>query len=636
MQEWFSPEQILTHNRGELPETVRSFNRLAEQSGWRGDDGKAKPAQQKGGGWLYHLSVLPAAIQIRLEAAQAPQDETTKRNAVWENYEKLSAKHKEKCQRQLQIVDRQEQFVLAGHNEIVAARMAGKEYGVSGSSIFNWKKKLRGVAKADRLAALAPQYGKPTGNKKEIHPDAWDALKSDYLRPEKPSFTSCYRRVVKAAEKQGWGEIPIRRTLQRRLEKEVPAATIVMLREGKDVAKNLYPAQRRSVAHFKALQAVNMDGHTFDVFVQKPNGKTTRVCLVAIQDLYSRKIIAWRIADNENKHTVRLVIGDMVERYGIPEKIFLDNGRSFASKWITGGSASRYRFKIKEEEPQGLLVTLGVEHTFTSPYHGQAKPIERGFRDLCDTIAKHPFCAGAYTGNSPTNQPANYGKRAIDEDLFKDFVDTQIAEHNARTDRNTEMAKGESFDTVFERSYEDPSNIISMPTAAQKALWLLAAERVRPQRKSGEIHLFGNRYWHPKLTNFTGKPVTVRFDPDHLHDGIRVYDVQDRLVCEAASIGDTGFDDVEAARTHAANRNKFVKLEKQKAELHQQLSAQELARIYADGEPAKPKRKLKPGVPRLVTEGGKKVEHKKQPQQEWGETQEANFSRGLKLISGGD
>ena len=52
-------------------------------------------------------------------------------------------------------------------------------------------------------------------------------------------------------------------------------------------------------------------------------------------------------------------------RYGIPELITLDNGRAFASKWITGGARSRYRYRVRDEDPQGLLTTLGIELQFT-------------------------------------------------------------------------------------------------------------------------------------------------------------------------------------------------------------------------------------------------------------------------------
>lgn len=82
--------------------------------------------------------------------------------------------------------------------------------------------------------------------------------------------------------------------------------------------KKLYPAQRRDRSGLYALQAVNMDGHKLDVFVQVPwSEKPVRLYLIAIQDLYSGKILSWRLSDVESWKIVRLAIGDMVETYGI-------------------------------------------------------------------------------------------------------------------------------------------------------------------------------------------------------------------------------------------------------------------------------------------------------------------------------
>ncbi len=101
---------------------------------------------------------------------------------------------------------------------------------------------------------------------------------------------------------------------------------------------------------FHALEAVNADGHKFDVFVEWPIGNETRIVrpvLVGFQDIFSGTILSGRIDISENKETVRLVFGDMVEKYGIPKLCYLDNGRSFASKWLTGGVPNRCRFKVR-------------------------------------------------------------------------------------------------------------------------------------------------------------------------------------------------------------------------------------------------------------------------------------------------
>ena len=160
----------------------------------------------------------------------------------------------------------------------------------------------------------------------------------------------------------------------------------------------------------------------------------------------------------------------------------LDNGRAFASKKITGQSRTRFRFKIREEDPEGLLTALGCNLHWTQPYSGQSKPIERAWKDITEEISRHPFCSGAYTGNKPDAKPENYGNRAIPLADMQRHVAEQIAIHNARTGRKAAACAGRSFDETFAASLADPANIVTRATAAQRALWLLASEVIRAQR----------------------------------------------------------------------------------------------------------------------------------------------------------
>ncbi|WP_040507433.1 transposase domain-containing protein [Gluconobacter morbifer] len=99
----------------------------------------------------------------------------------------------------------------------------------------------------------------------------------------------------------------------------------------------IYPAQQRRRDVFHALQAVNANGHRWDVFVKWEDGTIGRPVMVGFQDLFSDMILSWRIDKSENAETVRLAFGDMVETYGIPKMCYLDNGRNFASKWMNAG-----------------------------------------------------------------------------------------------------------------------------------------------------------------------------------------------------------------------------------------------------------------------------------------------------------
>ncbi|WP_048648974.1 transposase domain-containing protein [Nitratireductor soli] len=604
MKVWFTIPELAAAHLPDLPQSKSGMDAYARAQGWK-HSGLARQAQRQGGGWEYHVNLLPPAAQARLYVLHdetpppADHEATKRRNALWERFEGLSKGQKDACEWRLQAVAKAEELRAGGICVDAAATMAARRFGVSRATLFNWLAMVKGYAREDWLAALAPAY-KPVSDRAACDVRAFDFLKSDFLRPEKPSFTSCYRRMTKAASLKGWSPIASERALRRRLEAEVPKAVQVLARSGKEMAKTLYPAQRRSRKAMQAMQAVNMDGHKIDVFVRVPwSDKPVRMMLIAIQDLFSGKFLSWRLAEAETWEAVRLTIGDMVELYGIPDEMVFDNGRAFASKKITGGNRTRYRHKIKEEDPEGLLVALGVNVVFTNPYSGQSKPIERAFRDLADTIAKHPFCAGAYTGNRPDAKPENYMSRAVPLDDLREHVAAQIADHNAQAGRQAANCAGRSFDETFAAGMAEA--IVRRPTAAQRSLWLLASEAIRAKRGSGEVHFMGNRYWHPALNQHAGMKVTIRFDPDALHQPIKVYTLDNMLICDADCISDTGFRDVDQGRAHNRARRGYEKAVAAQKAAHAKLSAQELADIVYRGAPKAPTTTpIRPRVTRIA------------------------------------
>jgi hypothetical protein len=306
--------------------------------------------------------------------------------------------------------------------------------------------------------------------------------------------------------------------------------------------------------------------------------------MVAIQDVYSRKMLGWRIGQSENTTLTRLAFADVFRTWGIPAGCLLDNGRAFASKEITGGAKTRFRFKIRPEDLDGLLTGLGISVHWATPYRGQSKPIERGFRDLCDHGARHPAFAGAYTGNRPDAKPENYGDRAIPLDAFVSQVAQIIAAHNARLGRRTETASGGSFDQAFDASYARCP--VRKATPEQLRMALLAADQVRADRQSGAITLFENRYWCDALSRVAGRLVTVRFDPDDLAADLHVYAAGGAYLTAAPVINATGFLDRDSAKLRARQEADHRKAVRRATELEQLLTADQVAARLPAPEPA--------------------------------------------------
>lgn len=589
---WFTAAELADLALPGLSKAKRKINETASVQGWafklsRDGSALARPRLGRGGGLEYHVSLLPPAALNELirrgfmEPLSAGEDGPTKpTDQLWAWFDRQPDRAKAEAHRRLQAIEALERLERGGLTRTAAISTVSAAQDVSCATIWNWMGFVAGVAAHERLPHLAPRR-QGGGAEAQIDDDAWRVFKSDYLRPEKPSLSSCYERLKAYAGARGIA-VPHLKTLQRKLEREVDGRVIIAKRQGLDALRLTVPAQQRTIADLTAMELVNIDGHRWDVFVRWPDGHIARPMMVAIQDVYSRKFLAWRVAETESAVTTRLAFADLFTRWGIPVGCLLDNGRAFASKWITGGAKTRFRFKVRPEDPLGLLTQMGVQNHWATPYRGQSKPIERAFKDLCDHGAKHPAFAGAYTGNNPMAKPENYGSKAIDLDVFLHVANRVMQAHNARQGRRTEAARGASYDDAFSASYE--RHPVRKATPEQLRLALLAAEHVTADRRSGAINFHGNRYWIDALSDHAGQRVVIRFDPQNLASEVHVYAQGGQFLVTAPVIEATGFLDVASAKVRAKQEADLRRKTREMAELEQLLSPDQLADLLPDDE----------------------------------------------------
>lgn len=562
---WWSTAELAEARLPDMPNTRQGIDKVAARDGWAADPQRARRRSGRGGGWEYHWTLLPERARMRLTreavaSAPPPQPTEAERGAQHDAYDALPAKAKAKAEARLAMLDEVAALVTAGFGKNAAVGLVASRQRVAARSIWNWFEMVEGLGRLDWLPALAPRHRRGAGKTRaEIPTRFMELFKADYMRLEAPSLTSAYRRTVRLAEAERLSAIPPEHLVRRRLRRDVPEATLIYAREGLAGLQRCYPPQVRDRTGLVAMEAVNADCHKIDTFVEWPNGTIDRPQIIAFQDLHSGRILSWRVDHSPNKVMVMAAFADMIREYGIPKHCLFDNGTEFANKWLTGGAPTRFRFKVRDDDPLGALTMLGIKIHWATPGHGQAKPVERTFLDWAEDVAKDPRFAGAYVGRRPDAKPENYGSTAVPLDEFVAVLDELVAEHNARTGRRSPTCAGRSFDETFAASYAQAA--VAKATEAQLRTCLLAQQTLTPDPKSGRIRMMGNYYYAPWLFDVRGQKVAARFDPEDLHAGLHVYALDGRFLGEIPVQEAVGFFDVTEAQATARRKRAIRKAE---------------------------------------------------------------------------
>lgn len=605
MQTWFSARDLV--GLPGMPASLRGVQSRAGKGQWQ-----SRKRAGRGGGLEYHIDSLPAATQAALAAATdggeppscaagdrdaAPDARRRDAEAAWRAWEQRPPGDRDRAQQRLQILRAYEHLRSLGHTKQQIERAIKETYDVSGPTLRRWWKAVAGAHRSDWLALLATQY-QGRQSTAECSEAAWRHFLSIYLKLEAPSLAICHDQVARIAADHAWSW-PSEKAIRRRVEREIPWQVITREREGVDALRQKLPMQERDRSVLHAMEALNTDGHVFDWWIRWPDGEVRRPTVLAWQDLYSNMVLSWRVDKTENSDGIRLSFADAIASYGVPDAVHSDNGFGYASKVMSGGTPTRYRFRVRDDDPIGVYESLNIRVHWTIPYRGSSKPIERMWRELEDRLRARPELNGAWAGNAPGVKPNEYKPEPVELDTFLDVVDAEIDAYNRRGGRQGADARGRSYAETFEQSYA--TAVVARPTAEQLRFCMLASEGVRCAKKDASIRLVtgGNRYWHEALAPYAGEKLSVRFDPQRLHDEVHVYTLEGRYVCAAECVQRIGWNDSEAAREQRRLESQHRKAATKAADLLERLSAREASANILPREPA-PDETPQPAAARLV------------------------------------
>lgn len=150
------------------------------------------------------------------------------REQQWGFYDRQTDVAKKRAMDRLTLINQIETLMEAGMTKSAAVTVLADLGDVSPASIWSWLSAIAGISRHDRLAYLVPRF-KGGGCPAAIETRLLDRLAADYLRPERPSWAACVRRVKVFAESHGIA-LPHARTLWRRLCKLYDGPTMALHR----------------------------------------------------------------------------------------------------------------------------------------------------------------------------------------------------------------------------------------------------------------------------------------------------------------------------------------------------------------------------------------------------------------------
>ena len=528
----------------------------------------AKVTGQGGAGGIAHLipiSELPMEAQLRHhQQAEGVNAQSADLAAYRERYGEAGL---EKVMARLRAV--QEMQLLRGDKRSAQRRAEIAEaMGVKPRCIYDWERKYE----AEGLEGLMDKTMRSDkGKPRCMCLLAQDRVNYLYMAPGKLSQNRVHKNLVEMRDKLGsrvceecchnpesynrqdmlsrgqdpgeecrkCGEgllVPDTRYALNRYITTLDRAVLTLGRYGEKPFDDLYmPKCRRDKP--EQVNAVWFgDHHIFDVFVDVGNGKAARPWLTAWMDACSGCIVGWAISLNPNSDTIieSLALGIQKtkgsEFWGIPQWIYIDNGKDYRCKRIEGDGGTDYepgRINIDASGDNALLKTLGIGVTHAIPYRARSKTIERVFG-----LIEGQWIRGlpGYCGNGSDPKPENImadirgQKLRTLEEFVAYWVNIVLPKYHAYKATPKDASPLEIY-----RSHEKARLEIPAPAILALAKSQLAERVIRPDG----IYLRNQRYWDNALAERIGQRVKVRYSRGEAAS-ISVLD-EGGFVCEAVA-----------------------------------------------------------------------------------------------------
>jgi len=391
--------------------------------------------------------------------------------------------------------------------------------------------RYRDERKTQGVAGMIGKYGKLKG-RTTVAQWMLDVFAGYSLQNGTPSWKGAWERTKDKvfAEKGEFLNFPSLTAFRRALENEYPLTFIEYMRKGYNRWKRTFQFFiDRDYSDLKANQVWVGDHFQVDTGTYDKDGKMVRAWVTAWCDFRTLKMLAWDIHIGEsNSDHIFLTFKRAVEKVGLPEAVYIDNGKDYRVRDFAGGRKVNRQFKkedyeLTEEAKRNrhrintLLGMLQIDVIFAEPYNSQAKVIERLFGIIHGEYSR--FIVG-YCGRNTADRPEQLDKdrkagNLLDYDVFKPMLEEYIEYgYNGRV-QSGKILNGQSPDQLWAEM--NPA----ITYVSKESLSLFCARMVgsynRPLtigRDGVRVPKTGDVYYEEWMWAHKKDKVYLRIDPD--------------------------------------------------------------------------------------------------------------------------
>lgn len=393
--------------------------------------------------------------------------------------------------------------------EFVTQRNAMGYYApITEGQLYAWQRIMKN---GGDLPELVDKRGMARKGTSTIPPDAWEYFYALYMTQQKRTVQWCHKQTKKV-----YPDIPSVKTFQRRVQ-DIPYYAIKLNREGETAFRDALPSMQRSRLNINSNDVWFSDHHLFDVFVRNKKGKAVRLWLTVFFDARSNKVVGALIRDAApNATAIKQCFRMSVEQNGLPNEVYFDNGKDYRSK------------DFDRDYPHSLVNRLGINVIYATPYHGQAKTVERFF----GTVEKQfgpmwdTYC-GKDAKQRPENMRKSNEKIAGDAPTMAEFITAfyvWLDEYHNTPSRGQDM-DGKTPNQVYEENLK-----LRRVVSDHEALRLICGNSVERTVQKNGICMFNNFYYNDTLLRYVGQKVFAVYDPANI-DNVAIFDQDYNAIC---------------------------------------------------------------------------------------------------------